>query len=335
MIIPRPLAITLWPLSILYGFAMTIRAWLYNKGWLKQKRLNRPVISVGNITVGGTGKTPMVIWLAEKLLAEGKRVAILSRGYRGSSGTSDEIELMKQRLQGRVKFGVGADRYVEGLRLEAAGVDVYVLDDGFQHLQLARDADIVLVDSTSPLRQEFVLPAGRLREPLSALNRATIVVFTRTEQSQLTSSAMPEVPQSAAYPAATKLLGFRKHGVGESQEVLRGCIPGPCFAFCGIGNPDAFFANLERWGLHLAGRRIFQDHHRYTSDEIAELERAAEAAGASALVTTEKDAHNIGPALSSRLAIEIAVVALEIRDEREFLRDLRQRLPLGVGALAS
>jgi tetraacyldisaccharide 4'-kinase len=334
MNIPRPLAIALWPLSCLYGLAMSVRAWLYNKQWLKQKRLQRPVISVGNITVGGTGKTPMVIWLAERLLAEGKRVAILSRGYRGAAGTSDEIELMRQRLQGRALFGVSADRYAEGQRLEA-GVDVFILDDGFQHLRLARDMDIVLVDSTRPLQHEFILPAGRLREPLSSLNRAHAVVFTRTEQSELTISAIQKFPQFAIYPAVTKLLGFRKQGVGDSHEPLRALITGSCFAFCGIGNPGAFFANLERWGLQLAGRRIFRDHHRYTPDEIAELERAAEAAGASALVTTEKDAHNIGPALSSRLAIEIAVVALEIRDEREFLRDLRQRLPLGVGALAS
>jgi tetraacyldisaccharide 4'-kinase len=334
MNIPPPLAIALWPLSCLYGLAMRVRAWLYSKQWLKQKRLQRPVISVGNITVGGTGKTPMVIWLAERLLSEGKRVAILSRGYRGSSGTSDEIELMKQRLQGRVKFGVGPDRYVEGQRLEAR-VDVFILDDGFQHLRLARDMDIVLVDSTRPLQHEFILPAGRLREPLSSLNRAHAVVFTRTEQSELTISAIQKVPQFAIYPAVTKLLGFRKQGVGDSHEPLRASITGSCFAFCGIGNPGAFFANLERWGLQLAGRRIFRDHHRYTSGEIAELERAAQSAGASALVTTEKDAHNIGPALSSRLAIEIAVVTLEIRDEREFLRDLRQRLPLGVGALAS
>jgi tetraacyldisaccharide 4'-kinase len=335
MNIRRPLAIALWPLSVPYGLAMRVRAWMYKNAWLKRKCLNRPVISVGNITVGGTGKTPMVIWLAERLLAEGKRVAILSRGYRGSSGTSDEIELMRQRLQDRVVFGVGADRYAEGQRLEATGVDVFILDDGFQHLRLARDMDIVLVDSTRPLQHEFILPAGRLREPLSSLNRAHAVIFTRTEQSELTISAIQKFPQFAIYPAVTKLLGFRKQGVGDSHEPLRASITGSCFAFCGIGNPVAFFANLERWGLQLAGRRIFQDHHRYTSGEIAELERAAQSAGASALVTTEKDAHNIGQALSSRLPIEIAVVALEIRDEQEFLRDLHQRLPLGVGALAS
>src|SRR5437660_2715717 len=112
----------LWPLSVAYAAVVRVRAWLYAQGWLRQRRLKGVVISVGNITVGGTGKTPMVIWLAERFLAEGRRVAILSRGYRGSDGTSDEIELMKERLEGRALFGVGKDRFAEGLRLESQGV---------------------------------------------------------------------------------------------------------------------------------------------------------------------------------------------------------------------
>jgi tetraacyldisaccharide 4'-kinase len=335
MNIPRPLAIILWPLSLVYGSAVSLRAWLYKRGWLKQKRLNRPVISVGNITVGGTGKTPMVIWLAERLLAEGKRVAILSRGYRGSHGTSDEIELMKRRLKGRAMFGVGPDRYAEGQRLESAGVDVYLLDDGFQYLQLARDVDIVLVDSTRSVEHEFLLPAGRLREPSSAVNRATSVVFTRTEQSKSTVRAIQEFPQFAIYPAVTKLLGFRRHAADDHQEPLRQAVSGAHFAFCGIGNPDAFFADLERWGVPLAGHRAFRDHHRYTPREIAALERAAKAAGANALVTTEKDARNLEQAVLSKLAVEVAVVAMEIPDEAEFLRDLHSKLPLSTGAVAS
>ena len=335
MNIPRPLALLLWPLSLVYASAASLRAWLYKHGWLKQQRLNRPVISVGNLTTGGTGKTPMVIWIAEKLLAEGKRVAILSRGYYGSNGTSDEIELMKQRLNGRVMFGIGPDRYAEGQRLESAGVDVYVLDDGFQHLQLARDVDIVLVDSTRPLKNEFVLPAGRLREPRSALNRANAVVFTRTEQSNPTVNAIQNFPQFAIYPAVTRLLGFRRQGTDDHQEPLRPSVTGSHFAFCGIGNPDAFFADLERWGIHLAGRRAFPDHHRYSPREVAALERAAALAGANTLVTTEKDAQNIQPGVSSKLSIEVAVVAMELPDEREFLRDLQNRLPAVVGAAAS
>src|SRR2546430_16203373 len=125
--------IVLRPLSLIYGAVVRCRAWLYAQGWFEQRRLKGVVISVGNITVGGTGKTPMVIWLAEKFLAEGKRVAILSRGYRGANGTSDEIELMKFRLPDRVCFGAGKNRFAEGHRLESQQpIDVFILDDGFQ-----------------------------------------------------------------------------------------------------------------------------------------------------------------------------------------------------------
>src|SRR6202171_5454360 len=178
MNLPPLLRILLWPLSILYAGAMWLRTSLYARGWLKQKRLDGRVVSVGNLTVGGTGKTPMVIWLAERFLAEGKHVAILSRGYRGANGTSDEIELMKFRLQGRAAFGVGKDRFAEGQRIESQRpIDVFLLDDGFQHLKLARDLNILLMDTSCPLAGESLLPAGRLREPLSAMSRANVLVF--------------------------------------------------------------------------------------------------------------------------------------------------------------
>ena len=170
----------LWPLSAVYGRLAWLRAAFYERGMLKQKRLSRPVISVGNLTVGGTGKTPMVIWLAERLLAKGLRVSILSRGYKGSGGTSDEIELMKLRLNNRVTFGVGSDRFEEGRHMEASA-DVFLLDDGFQHLQLARDVDILLIDAARSLGKEMMLPTGRLREPVSAMSRADFLLFTRAE----------------------------------------------------------------------------------------------------------------------------------------------------------
>jgi tetraacyldisaccharide 4'-kinase len=335
MSFPPVIRALLWPLSLVYGLAVRLRAWLYAHQWLKQKKLNGAVVSVGNITVGGTGKTPMVIWLAEKFLAEGKRVAILSRGYRGAGGTSDEIELMKHRLQGRVIFGVGQDRFAEGSRLEAQqSVDVFLLDDGFQHLQLARDADIVLVDSTRPLRNEFLLPAGRLREPRSALNRAHLVLFTRTEHSKSTVFAIQKCPKCAIYPSLTKLLGLRKLGSADSRAVLREPVAGPFFAFCGIGNPEAFFRDLERWGVVLAGRQTFRDHHRYTQNEAERLERAAESVGAKGLVTTEKDAQNIAARLFSRMSVDVAVISMEIPDETKFLDDLRNRLQSNRGVAA-
>jgi tetraacyldisaccharide 4'-kinase len=331
MNLPILFRILLWPFSMLYAAAMWLRASLYARGWLKQKRLSGTVISVGNLTVGGTGKTPMVIWLAEKFLAEGRRVAILSRGYQGSGKTSDEIELMKNRLQGRVLFGVGKDRYAEGKRLESSGIDIFLLDDGFQHLRLARDLNILLLDSTRPLQQEWILPAGRLRESRSALGRADIVLFTRTEQSKNAASTLKSFPQMPDYSSTTKLLGFRQHGV---QAALQPSCVDPVFAFAGIGNPDAFFTDLERWNVRVVGRRSFRDHHCYTTGELRELTTAAQRLGAKALMTTEKDAQNLGAGVSSGLPVQIAVVAIEIPDEDRFLRDVRDRLALSSGVAA-
>src|SRR5215475_10217072 len=135
MNLPLAIRVLLWPISLLYGVGARFRVFLYEKGVFRKRRLKTPVISVGNLTMGGTGKTPMVIYLAEKFLAEGKRVGILSRGYRGSGGTSDEVEMLRGRLGDRVLFGVGADRHKEGTKIESLDqVDVFLLDDGFQHL---------------------------------------------------------------------------------------------------------------------------------------------------------------------------------------------------------
>jgi tetraacyldisaccharide 4'-kinase len=325
------LRILLWPFSMIYAAVMWLRALFYARGWLKQKRLSGRVISVGNLTVGGTGKTPMVVWLAERFLAEGKRVAILSRGYQGSNETSDEIELMKNQLQGRALFGVGKNRYAQGKRLESSGVDIFLLDDGFQHLRLARDLDILLIDSTRPLHKEWLLPAGRLREPGSALRRADIVLFTRTDQSPNAVRVIQKFPQMPIYPSTTKLLGFRQH---QSFAALQPSCVDPVFAFAGIGNPDAFFADLERWRVRVVGRKSFRDHHRYTKRELQELSAAAQRLGAKALMTTEKDAQNLEAGVLSAFPVQIAVVTMEIPDEDGFIRYLHERLALSNGVAA-
>lgn len=334
MNLPLLLKLLLWPFSLLYGAAAWLRSWLYQRGWLKQKRLNAKVISVGNLTVGGTGKTPMVIWLAQRFVAQGKRVAILSRGYRGHANTSDEVALMRKRLGDRVLFGVGKDRYAEGVRLSSESVDIFILDDGFQHLSLARDIDIVMVDASRALRTEWLIPAGRLREPRSALHRADLVIFTRTELAKLTVSAIQKFPQFAIYPSTTSLLGFRKLSLVPESNILTQTLSGPLFAFCGIGNPEAFWQDLHKWGLNIVGTKTFRDHHRYSLQDLKDLESAAKSKKAVALVTTEKDMQNIGSDVIGKLTVYIAVTEISLPDESQFMRDLNQQLTQSHGAAA-
>lgn len=307
----------LWPLSLIYGVAVRARAWMYQKGWLKQKRLKGTVISVGNLTVGGTGKTPMVIWLAEKFLAEGKRVAILSRGYRGSNGSSDEIELMKFRLQGRVAFGVGSDRFRSGHMLESQKrIDVFLLDDGFQHLQLTRNLNILMLDGSVKLKDEWLLPAGALREPITACRRADILIVTRkTERPDIEAE---DSHKFSIFYAQTRLHGFRLLSNQETPNYFSEIGAGPFFAFCGIGNSNAFWNDLRRWHVPLAGTKEFRDHHRYTNGDLQSLEKAAAQAGAKAFITTEKDEQNLGNPLEFKRPVYIAVIDFVLSSESEF-----------------
>jgi tetraacyldisaccharide 4'-kinase len=325
MTLPPLLRVLLWPLSLLYGQIGRVRASLYAKGTLKQRRLTKPVISVGNLTVGGTGKTPMVIWLAENLLKDGYRVGILSRGYKGNNGTSDEIELMKFRLQQRAVFGVGPDRYEQGRRIEAS-VDVFLLDDGFQHLALARDVDILLIDASQPLARQTLLPTGRLREPVSAMARADILVFTRTETVAGPMAAIEKVQNFPVFSAATRLMGFRRLGKDAQTLSIEEIGGGPFYAFCGIGNPRAFFQDLQNWKVVLADRCEFPDHHRYDSRDALELEEAAQRAGARALLTTEKDAQNLAGVQFSAIPVYIALIDLDISKADALLSLVKENL---------
>ena len=326
----------LWPLSLLFGAIVRARVLMYQKGWFKQKRLRATVISVGNLTVGGTGKTPMVLWLAEKFLGDGKRVAILSRGYRGERGTSDEIELMKLRLQTRVSFGVGRNRFAEGHRLEShQPIDVFILDDGFQHLQLARDLNILLVDASRSLRNESLLPSGRLREPVSAIHRADIVVFTRVNDQLSLKRAIQEFPEFPIFPASTKLIRYRRMTL-DHEEIAPGLElpPQPVFAFCGIGNPEAFFADADRWGNVIVGRALYRDHHLYCANDLRRLEDSARRAGARAFLTTEKDAQNLGDLRFSSLPIYYCEIEMKLADTAAFQTVVQQKLNERRGAAA-
>jgi tetraacyldisaccharide 4'-kinase len=319
MNLPLPIRLLLWPFSVVYGLAAQSHAWLYAQGIYSKKHLNAPVVSVGNLTLGGTGKTPMVLWLAEKFLEQHKRVAILSRGYRGTAGTSDEVQMMKERLGDRVIFGVGPDRFKEGRRIETENpVSVFLLDDGFQHLELVRDFDLVMVDSTTFDSNGGLLPAGNMREPLSALRRASAVVLTRTRGEGVNSAAVQAIREVADLPtfcAETRLLGFRcVSGDGKRVPGREAGPPQPVFAFCGIGNPDAFFSDVKSWGVEVAGNKVFRDHHVYTARDLRILEEQAQLVGAKALLTTEKDLQNLAKLRFTKLPLFCCKIAIDVRD---------------------
>jgi len=314
----------LWPLTLPYGAVAHLRARAYRTGILRQRRLDGMVISVGNLTTGGTGKTPMVLWIAQRLLVEGKSTGILTRGYRGEGdaafSTSDEVRLLQARLGGRVAFGVGADRFARGSELARRGVETFILDDGFQHLQLARDVDIVLIDATNPFGGGRLLPAGRLREPRSALSRADVIVITRSDHAPPIESAIRRDSNAPIFYARAHL---------ESIRAFRGEYPGAeyaearsrkQFAFSGIGNPAGFRADLREWGFDIVGHKDFPDHHRYTAQDVKAIEVDARAAGADGIVCTEKDIFNLSGVALPALDLYYCRISLHVGQEGDFWR---------------
>ena len=350
------------PFSPLYGVAAWLRASAYRAGVLRSRRLPATVISVGNLTVGGTGKTPFVGWLADHLERQDRSVAILSRGYRGfgrgsadsvgealpgtNSGGADEPALLHARLAGRVPIAVGRNRYLAAQPLLARGVKWFVLDDGFQHFQLHRDVDLVLVDATDPFGGGL-LPAGRAREPRSALRRADILVITRAVRAPGLEAALRRYSSAPIFYATTlwdELVPLPAQLSADAQRPApaaeQSCpaVPTPppistngqprYFAFCGIGNPDAFFSDLRLWSGQLrgsvVGERAFPDHHRYSAEDLLAVERAARESGGTALVCTEKDARNLPSPLASALPLFACRIRLVPADEQGVLRAILQ-----------
>lgn len=317
----------LWPLTLPYGAAARVRAAAYRWGIFRRRRIEGVVISVGNLTTGGTGKTPMVLWIAQRLLAEGKSAGILTRGYRGESGgelASDEAQLLKSRLGMRVPLGVGADRFARGRELAKRGVQWFVLDDGFQHQQLARDVDIVLLDASNPFGGGHLLPAGRLREPRSAVARADIVVITRSAHSPGLEAAVRQdsgAPIFYAEPRLDSIFAMNESSSDRDSDP-RGR---KLFAFCGIGNPSAFLSDLRKWGFQIAGHKFFRDHHRYTQQDISRVKEAARSAGAEALICTEKDTYNLRGVRDNLLDVFYCRISMHVDREDEFWREIMSR----------
>jgi tetraacyldisaccharide 4'-kinase len=326
----------LWA-AIPYGMIAGFRARLYCRRWLAQQKLPVPVISIGNVTLGGTGKTPMVIRLAEWLLAEGKRVAILSRGYRRTSRESkllvsdgerllvgpreagDEPFLIAMRCPKAV-VAVGADRYELGRWvLSRFPVDCILLDDGFQHLALHRDVNLLLVDATDAGGLEAVVPAGRLREPLTAAARATVIVVTRADVASQVVQVVQRLRDAIGPLPDPVQTVFRAEGLvsltsGESRP-LAWCRGKTALLCSGIGHAASFRATAEGLGIRLLDEIRYSDHHLYAATDIERLRARAGELKADLVVTTEKDGGKLTPMLTEadgnwwavRLGTEITV----------------------------
>lgn len=336
----RAATVALLPLGGLYGVAMKARRGLYRRGWLRVQNLGVPVISVGNLTMGGTGKTPLVEWIAARLAAENRRVCILTRGYRRanskqrvivSDGTEvlsdaanagDEALLLAERLKGRVAVISDADR-VSAARwaIQKLGSDVFVLDDGFQKLDLARSLDIVAVDASNPWGNRHLLPAGILREPLRELARADCIVLTRVDDSDQTSELENEISKLSKGPifhSRTNIFSLRPINMASKSPLLEEVKSAKVAAFCGIGNPQSFFTLLGRNGYQLAHTKMFSDHYAYSQADIDRAVRDSVAAGAQALLTTSKDEVKLR-SLGFDLPCYAVDIAIEIAEEEQFL----------------
>lgn len=324
----------LLPASLAYRAAVSARNAAYGRGILPVARLPRPVVSVGNLVVGGTGKTPLVALLARGLRARGLSAAVLSRGYGASPGgppfprlvsdgsrvllspreAGDEAFMLARALEG-TPVAIDPDRSRAGAMIAGRfPADLFILDDGFQHRRIARDADILLLDAARPLDNGRLLPAGRLREPASAARRAGAIVLTRFPR-----AGAPEALAEAGRLNPGARLFTATHEPSRLVELPSGAVRDPLSlrgrtvaAFCGIAAPGDFARTLTRLGARVALLRPYPDHHPYAAAELDRFVRSAAAAGAEAVVTTSKDAVRIPEGLTVPLPLHALEIEMRI-----------------------
>lgn len=326
-----------FPFAKILQAATAFRNLLYDRNIFKKHRLGAYTVSVGNITAGGTGKTPLVEYIAGLLAAEGEKVAILTRGYgrrekgrivvsdgqavmaNAETGGDEPLELAR-KLIGRAVVIADPDRVgAAKFAIDRFGITAFVLDDGFQHRRAERDIDVVCIDATDPFGGGDLLPAGRLRESLNGLKRANAIVITRGDlvedvsriKEELTPWLQNGVP---IFTAGLLLLGYVRAG----SEAEPGPLPSkPAFLFSAIGNPQSFEVQQRRAGVDVRGAKAFRDHHYYTQDDLARIEQMARAAGAEILVTTAKDAVKLAD-LQIATPLFVALTELEVTAAARF-----------------
>jgi tetraacyldisaccharide 4'-kinase len=321
----------------LYELAVRLRIVLYEYEYFKPRVLDKVVISIGNIALGGTGKTPLVEYIARFLVEENFETGILSRGYKRPNSSraqvvvsdgkqvlvdvseaGDEPFMLAQKLPG-VKIVIGADRYQAGLYADKElGCDVLLLDDGFQHLSLKRDLDIVVLDGTDPFGGGEMAPYGKLREPIYALRRAQAIIITRADRPldqgeifRVLDGLGLNVPIIYAYH---DLVGLREAATGKPAP-LRKLNRAAVGVICALGNPQIFIEDLEAYQARIVSQRLFIDHHNYRQEDIDKVVAEATAAGAEFLVTTEKDAVKFSNLSFGELPLYIVEIKAQFEDE--------------------
>ena len=329
------------PLSVAYRAVTALRTAAYEKGLLKTTRLPVPVISIGNITVGGTGKTPLVAWVSRAIAGERRKVCILTRGYgRLNAGerivvsdgsrvlaeaaqAGDEPLWLAENLKGAAAVICDANRAPAGQwAISNLGVDVFVLDDGFQHLQLARDLNILAIDASNPWGGGRLLPHGRLRESRRGVSRADCAIITRAEQETETSLLKSQIQELLGerpiFISRMRATGIRQLAAEQLHGI--GTLPSPVAAFCGIGNPSSFFNLLLTNGVQVIHTETFPDHHHYSPADVNALSEQAKRLGAQTLITTAKDAVKLR---NFDFGLPCYVLEIEISiDHEDKLRDL-------------
>lgn len=313
--------------AMFYSIAIGLRTFSYSKGLLKTHRAGAKVISIGNITVGATGKTPLVIWLCKLLQEKGIHCAILTRGYKAHSrkratsdeerGTrTDEPAILAESCP-QAKVVVNPNRVAGAAEaVNQFGAQVLIMDDGFQHRRLARDLDIVTIDATRPFGYGRLLPAGLLREPVTALRRADVVVITRCDQ--VDQDALTELERKLRQLNHQAVITRSIHAplvarTADGEEIsLKELRNRKIFAFCGIGNPQAFFDTIKGVGCDPAGSKVYDDHHHYTPGDVADFCEEAGRSKADLILTTEKDWTKIDSRDAAKRNMPLAYLAVQI-----------------------
>jgi tetraacyldisaccharide 4'-kinase len=331
--------LALTPLSVMYGLGVRMRNAMYRRGLLRTLAVGAPVISVGNLTAGGTGKTPLVEWIAGQLAQAGLRVTVLTRGYgRKSSGrvvvsdgsivrsnvdeAGDEPLLLARHLNGRAAVICDADRVAAARwAIDNLKTDVFILDDAFQHQRIKRDLNVLTLDASDPWGGRSLLPKGKLREPVDELSRADCVVITRavdSSVSELRSEIESKRPGLPTFVSSFEFIGLQTLGEMNSSAETHDVSQTPVAAFCGIGNPESFFTLVRSAGYQLKDTSAFRDHYNYQQADIDRLIDQAAHKGAKAVLTTAKDAVKL-KSLSFTLPCYVVNIAMKIQDEEKFL----------------